>query len=150
MDCRICCCLSISLPVSWSEVRKEQFFKTHTSHLDCSPSPPPPSPTPPSPSGTCEAKISKNKAYKYVKSALMSKKPTKTKNVQECLKTCTGVIIRIDRWNVSQLKLFLNICLRIVLLSTGRRRNATVSAASRDLKRRKLGQPQNVLDCSGI
>merc|ERR1711992_148706 len=55
-----------------------------------SPSPSPsPSPTPPSPPGTCTPRISKNKAYKYVKSALMSK-PTKTKNVQDCLKACTG------------------------------------------------------------
>ena len=49
-------------------------------------------------SGTCKPKITKNKAYKYDKSALISK-PTKTKNVQDCLKACTGVIIRKWNWN---------------------------------------------------
>merc|ERR1711874_375896 len=55
---------------------------------------PAPSPSP-SPSGTCKAKISKNKAYKYEKSALISK-PTKTKNVQDCLKSCTGDCVAVN------------------------------------------------------
>ena len=44
-------------------------------------------------SPSCKAKFSKNKAFKYVKSALMSKKPTETQTVQDCLNACTGVSV---------------------------------------------------------
>merc|ERR1712025_1462783 len=44
-----------------------------------------PSPSP-SPTGSCSAEIFKNKQYKYKKSDLISK--SKSKNVNDCLKTC--------------------------------------------------------------